>query len=185
MLTCASFALSMAEDLSDRAPVRPQTGPSFGKTFTIVFTHMMCNLLGYFCGDGALRYLMVKHHTFRGFTLAVALVSGIACGPARGLDCGAATTMAEMRSCVDSALAAETKAMDAAFAALQRSVSPIVFSRLREAQAAWGVWRDREAVFAASQAEGGTLAPLLAASAVLALTQARRAQLESALAEMD
>lgn len=105
--------------------------------------------------------------------------------PAVAQDCGAQTTTAAMRACTDAALVAETAAMDDALSALLERVDPARSALLIKAQAAWTVWRDREAAVAASLAEGGTLAPLLAASEALALTRVRRARLEAALAEED
>ena len=116
---------------------------------------------------------------------AVALAVMATTAAAEAPDCGAETTTAAMRACMDAALIAETQAMEEALAALLERVDPPRSTLLIEAQAAWEIWRDREAAFAASQAEGGTLAPLLALSEAFALTEARRTQLEAALAGED
>jgi uncharacterized protein YecT (DUF1311 family) len=53
------------------------------------------------------------------------------------------------------------------------SVSPDRKEKLRSAESAWVLFRDKNADFLASTAEGGTLAPLLRVSALAEMTEQR------------
>jgi uncharacterized protein YecT (DUF1311 family) len=58
-------------------------------------------------------------------------------------------------------------------------------ARLEAAQDAWEIYRDRNAEFVASAAEGGTLYPVLRLAEMLEMTRRRSDELQERLEEND
>jgi uncharacterized protein YecT (DUF1311 family) len=64
---------------------------------------------------------------------------------------------------------------------LSAQLSDVRRERLRRAQRAWIVFRDRNSTFVASTVEGGTLYPVLEIMELTSMTQARTDQLKAYL----
>ncbi|NLX19756.1 MAG: DUF1311 domain-containing protein [Desulfobulbus sp.] len=92
-------------------------------------------------------------------------------------DCSKAVTTAEMLRCADK----EFREADAELNRVYRQLTAELNGRrkiqLKASQRAWLAFRDRNAVFAAGAAEGGSMASLLEVAELTALTQARTEQL--------
>lgn len=92
---------------------------------------------------------------------------------AEEVDCSKASTTAEMRACENSRYEEANRQLNAAYARLMKALDGPRKEKLRVAQRAWIRFRDANADFLASEAEGGTLAPLLRVSALADMTEAR------------
>ena len=127
--------------------------------------------------------------TRRAARLGLALSAAIGLAPPAGAqdmpDCDAATTTAEMTTCIDAAYEAEVAAMEDAVAAVRALLEPADQTRFDEVQAAWLGYRDLSADLAGDLLGGGTLAPLVATSRALILTQDRRIDLETLLGSVE
>ncbi|HXJ78222.1 MAG TPA: lysozyme inhibitor LprI family protein [Candidatus Methylomirabilis sp.] len=91
--------------------------------------------------------------------------------------CENAQTTAAMRECELRRYQQADIEMTAAYQALMGQLDQIGRTKLRQAQRAWVKYRDAEADLQADAARGGTLAPLIRASALADLTESRREQL--------
>ena len=92
--------------------------------------------------------------------------------------CDAATTTAAMRACENDRYETARQEMETAYHSLLTQLREPRKKKLMVAQRAWLRFRDANADFQASAAEGGTLAPLVKISALEAMTTARAAELK-------
>lgn len=111
-------------------------------------------------------------------------------GPALGQSaaenaaCENARSTAAMRECEIGRLKRADAGMNAAYRSLGAKLDQRGQAKLRAAQEAWLKFRAAEADFQADAARDGTLAPLIAASVQVDLTEARRKELEKAVREL-
>ncbi len=106
--------------------------------------------------------------------LLIGLLSGsFAWAAQKTPDCSNATTTADMRACENARYDQANRQLNAVYARLMKQLDPARREKLRLAQRAWVRFRDANADFLASAAEGGTLAPLLRVNALADMTEAR------------
>lgn len=93
----------------------------------------------------------------------------------------AGMTTAEMRECLNQRYKQADTALNQLYRQLMSQLSKTQQIKLREAQQAWVLFRDKSAAFVASAAEGGTLQPLLSLSVLTSMTEKRVAELKDLL----
>jgi len=96
-------------------------------------------------------------------------------------DCADAVATADMRTCMNARYAAAGADLERVYHQLLREVAPGRRELLQAAQQSWAEFREKNAAFAASAVEGGTLYPLLEVSELVTMTQQRTEQLKSYL----
>jgi uncharacterized protein YecT (DUF1311 family) len=96
-------------------------------------------------------------------------------------DCKDAVSTAEMRTCVNERYQAADAELNRVYRQLASQLSGMRREQLKAAQQAWIVFRDKNAAFAASVVEGGTLYPLLEITELTNLTKQRTDQLRAHL----
>jgi uncharacterized protein YecT (DUF1311 family) len=96
-------------------------------------------------------------------------------------ECQNATTSSAMRACENRRYADAQRELDAAYQDLLRRLDEAQRQKLRVAQRAWLRFRDTNAEFQASLAQGGTLGPLLKTGSLAEMTQARALELKKAV----
>jgi len=111
--------------------------------------------------------------------------TGQAFAQATGQDaaCDNAQSTAAMRECEISRFKRADAGMIAAYRSLSARLDRSGQAKLRAAQKAWIKFRDAEADYQADAERGGTLAPLIATSVRVELTESRRKNLEKAVRE--
>jgi uncharacterized protein YecT (DUF1311 family) len=82
-----------------------------------------------------------------------------------------------MRTCENARYHKADEELNMVYQKLIRTLNDSQRGKLRLAQRAWLQFREAEAEFQASQAEGGTLAPLLKVSALADMTESRTGEL--------
>ncbi|HSX79649.1 MAG TPA: lysozyme inhibitor LprI family protein [Candidatus Saccharimonadia bacterium] len=92
-------------------------------------------------------------------------------------------TTAEMRECLNQRYKQADAALNQLYQQLLSQLSKTRQIKLREAQQAWVLFRDKSAAFMASAAEGGTMQPLLSLAALTSMTEKRVAELKALLHE--
>jgi uncharacterized protein YecT (DUF1311 family) len=92
--------------------------------------------------------------------------------------CDNATTTAAMQNCESARYRQANQKLNTVYAQLMKKLSPSQREKLRLAEQAWIQFRDKNAAFMATAAEGGTLAPLIQLTTSTAMTAARAAELE-------
>jgi uncharacterized protein YecT (DUF1311 family) len=95
----------------------------------------------------------------------------------------AGMTTAEMRECLNQRYKQADAALNQLYQQLLSQLSKTRQIKLREAQQAWVLFRDKSAAFMASAAEGGTMQPLLSLAALTSMTEKRVAELKELLHE--
>jgi len=85
-----------------------------------------------------------------------------------------------MRACENRRYADAQGELDAAYQDLLRHLDETQRQKLRVAQRAWVRFRDTNAEFQASLAQGGTLGPLLKVGSLTEMTKARASELKKA-----
>jgi uncharacterized protein YecT (DUF1311 family) len=93
----------------------------------------------------------------------------------------AGMTTAEMRECLNQRYKQADTALNQLYQQLMSQLSKTRRIKLREAQQAWVLFRDKSAAFGASAAEGGTMQPLLSLSVLTSMTEKRVAELKDLL----
>jgi uncharacterized protein YecT (DUF1311 family) len=96
-------------------------------------------------------------------------------------DCTEAVSTAEMRRCLNERYQQADAELNRVYEQLSAQLSDVRRERLRRAQRAWIVFRDRNSTFVASTVEGGTLYPVLEIMELTSMTQARTDQLKAYL----
>lgn len=102
--------------------------------------------------------------------------SGLLAADAAG--CNNATTTAAMQDCESARYTQANQKLNAVYARLMKTLNPSRREKLRLAELAWIQFRDKNAAFMATAAEGGTLAPLIQLTTSTDMTAARAAELE-------
>lgn len=92
--------------------------------------------------------------------------------------CKDASTTAAMRACENLRYERADEKLNAAYARLVTQVDQPRREKLKQAQRAWVAFRNANADFLASAAEGGTLAPLIRVTATAEMTETRAAELQ-------
>lgn len=92
--------------------------------------------------------------------------------------CENATTTAAMRTCEMARFQTAQRELEAAYEGLMKHLETEQQQKLRLAQRAWLRFRDANADFQASTAQGGTLAPLIRVGTLTEMTKARTADLK-------
>jgi len=90
----------------------------------------------------------------------------------------AGMTTAEMRECLAQRYTQADTALNQLYQQLLLQLNKTQQSKLREAQRAWVLFRDKQAAFIASATEGGTMQPWLVLAVRTAMTEKRIAELK-------
>ena len=111
--------------------------------------------------------------------IAVCVALAVSVGEERPANdpCSEAVTTVEMRECLNQRYYKADGALNHVYQQLMSRLSHTRQTKLREAQRVWVRFRDKHAAFAASAAEGGTMAPLIALSVLASMTEKRVAEL--------
>jgi uncharacterized protein YecT (DUF1311 family) len=96
---------------------------------------------------------------------------------AAAADCSAARSQAALSACAGAGAAQADKALNDEYLSLENSLSPNGRSRLRDAERAWVRFRDAECTLRSNGADGGSVAPMIAASCSEDLTRRRTSEL--------
>jgi uncharacterized protein YecT (DUF1311 family) len=91
--------------------------------------------------------------------------------------CKDAATTAAMRTCENSRYERSEQKLNAEYGRLMKQLDRSRQEKLRAAQRAWLSFRDANAAFVESEAENGSLAPILKISALADMTEARALEL--------
>ncbi|MBV8897142.1 MAG: DUF1311 domain-containing protein [Acidobacteriaceae bacterium] len=120
----------------------------------------------------------MRTFSLRSFIFVPALLVGFVanCLAAQG-DCQNASTTAAMRACENARYEGANHKLEAAYSQLLTTLNPSRKEKLRAAESAWIQFREKNADFLASEAEGGTLAPLLRVGALADMTEERLKEL--------
>jgi uncharacterized protein YecT (DUF1311 family) len=113
-----------------------------------------------------------------GLTVAMGIVmvkASPAANQANG--CENPSTTAAMRACENTRYETADRQLNQIYGRLMRDLDKNRQEKLRVAQRAWLQFRDANAEFLASAADGGTLAPLLKITALADMTEARTKEL--------
>jgi len=95
-------------------------------------------------------------------------------------ECQNATTTSEMRACENARNSVAQRELGVAYDRLLQHLDADQKQKLQVAQRAWIRFRDANAAFQASLAQGGTLAPLMKIGALTEMTRARTSELKKA-----
>lgn len=95
--------------------------------------------------------------------------------------CSEQTTDAGMRGCEANRYAQASRKLQSTYLLLMKQSSPAGKRRLVLAEQAWQHFATSNAAFVLTQAEGGTLGPLLQTTTLADMTEARTAELEKML----
>lgn len=98
-------------------------------------------------------------------------------------DCAEAVSTAEMRSCANARYQEADAELNTVYRQLVAGLSEKGRGQLKAAQQAWLGFRDKNAIFAATAVEDGTMAPLVELAELTTLTRQRTAQLKRYLQE--
>jgi len=118
------------------------------------------------------------------YAMVLVLAAGSVLGQTRDLnspsaaDCSQATTTAAMRTCQNTRYEAAQHNLETVYQSLLKQLDSAGKEKLRRAQRAWLRFRDANADFQASAAQGGTLAPLVRITVLTDMTNARTAELQ-------
>ncbi|MHC1743480.1 MAG: lysozyme inhibitor LprI family protein [Syntrophobacteraceae bacterium] len=96
-------------------------------------------------------------------------------------DCNDAVSTAEMRTCANKLYEAADAELNQVYRQLASKLSDKRRESLKAAQQAWITFRDKNATFAASAVEDGTMYPVLEVAELTALTKQRTEQLRAYL----
>jgi uncharacterized protein YecT (DUF1311 family) len=93
-------------------------------------------------------------------------------------DCRNASTTSAMRTCENARYDAAERELNTTYHILFQRLDNVQKQKLRIAQRAWLRFRDANADFQASLAQGGTLSPLLRTGTLTEMTKARTSELK-------
>ena len=93
--------------------------------------------------------------------------------------CAEAVTTAEMQQCLSEQYESADRQLNSAYRKAMELLSEARQAKLKEAQRAWILFRDKTAEFEASEVEGGTMYPLVYLSALISMTEERSSELEA------
>jgi uncharacterized protein YecT (DUF1311 family) len=96
-------------------------------------------------------------------------------------DCKDAVSTAEMRTCANELYEAADAELNRVYRQLASQLSDERREKLKAAQQAWIAFRDKNATFAASVVEGGTMYPILEVTELTSMTKQRTEQLRAYL----
>lgn len=96
-------------------------------------------------------------------------------------DCQDAVSTTEMRTCANEQFQAADAELNRVYRQLAAQLSGVRREQLKTAQQAWIAFRDKNAAFAASVVEGGTMYPILEVTELTNLTKQRTEQLRAYL----
>ena len=91
--------------------------------------------------------------------------------------CDSPQTQAEMNVCAAEDFRRADAQLNVAYDRLLKSLDPGRRAKLQKAERAWLAFRDAQCAYEASEAEGGTMAPMLRAGCLTEVTKMRIAQL--------
>ncbi len=100
------------------------------------------------------------------------------------VDCANAMTQLDMNICANKDYLAADRKLNAAYRRLRGTLDSGGAIKLRDAQRAWIVFRDKECRFESAQNEGGSIYPMVYAGCATGATDARTRALERLLKEM-
>jgi len=126
-------------------------------------------------GDGDMR--MAQRVPLTGIAVWVSVAVSLAAAQPTTDPCAGMTT-AEMRECLKQRYTQADAALNQLYQQLMPQLSKTQQIKLREAQRAWVLFRDKHAAFVASATEGGTMQPLLSLSVLTSMTEKRVAELK-------
>lgn len=113
--------------------------------------------------------------------LAICVLSRCSLVCAQTLPCSEQTTDAGMRDCEANRYASASKKLQSTYQMLMKQTSPAGKRRLVVAEQAWQHFATSNAAFVLTQANGGTMGPLLQMTTLADMTEARTAELEKML----
>lgn len=90
-----------------------------------------------------------------------------------------------MRKCLNTRHKQADDTLNRLYQQLLSRLSKARQSKLREAQQAWILFRDKSADFEGSATEGGSMQPLIALSVLVAMTEERATQFQALLQNLD
>jgi uncharacterized protein YecT (DUF1311 family) len=105
----------------------------------------------------------------------------VAPGCAGKQDCAEAVSTAEMQICANQLYQEADAELNQVYRQLNAQLSAQRKTQLKASQQAWLAFRDKNAVFAAGVAEGGSMASLVEITELTALTKSRTEQLRAYL----
>ena len=117
----------------------------------------------------------------------VFLLLAVCEGHERPLDalCAEATTTVEMQACLRQRYEEADKALNGVYKQLMAKLEPARQEKLRAAQRAWILFRDASAEFEASEAEGGSMYPLVYMATQVVKTEHRVDELNGILKRLE
>ncbi|RKZ84372.1 MAG: hypothetical protein DRR19_17845 [Candidatus Parabeggiatoa sp. nov. 1] len=98
--------------------------------------------------------------------------------------CDKYETTADMRNCLEQRYEAADKALNEVYKQLRSKLSKKCQTQLKETQLWWIKFRDLSAAFEASEAEGGSMYPLVYNSVLRTITEKRVEELKKRLKKM-
>jgi uncharacterized protein YecT (DUF1311 family) len=109
---------------------------------------------------------------------AISLVSALLLislvpSPAQAQSCDAATSQAAMTACGAAAAKKSDARLNATYMAVMARLSPAGKLRMRDAQRAWLAFRDKQCLFESNGVDGGSIAPMVAQSCAMSVTDDR------------
>ena len=113
------------------------------------------------------------------------LTTALAAEPAPDDLCAEAMTQAAMRACLNARYQEADVTLNQVYRQLIAQLSSTQKAKLRQAQRAWIAFRDASAAFAASTAEGGSLAPTLSLAELVSVTEARVVAMQEILRTLE
>ena len=113
------------------------------------------------------------------------LTTALAAEPAPDDLCADAMTQAAMRACLNARYQEVDVTLNQVYKQLMAQLSSTQKTKFKQAQRAWITFRDASAAFAASTAEGGSLAPTLSLAELVSMTEARVVAMQEILRALD
>lgn len=111
----------------------------------------------------------------------IPLASGAGEKPPVKTSCAEATTTIAMRACLNQHYTQVDGKLNEVYQQLMAQLNQTRQTKLREAQRSWIQFRDKQAEFAASAVEGGSMYPLVYLSALASMTEKRVNDLKAIL----
>ena len=99
--------------------------------------------------------------------------------------CAEAMTTMEMRECADDRYQKADAELNEVYKQLMVKLEEARQAKLKEAQRAWIAFRDKSAEFEASEAEGGSMYPVILVSVSADMTEARVNELRETLKRLE
>jgi len=116
--------------------------------------------------------------------ISAILATALAVEQASNDPCPEAMTQAAMQACFNMRYQQVDATLNQVYKQLMAQLSPTQRTQFKQAQRAWIAFRDASAAFAASTAEGGSMAPLLSLTELVSMTETRIVTMQEILREL-